>query len=366
MPSAPRGLAALAAALTALLAACGGGATPVGPTNDPLLPTPRTAPAAPAVHVDGARLVDSAGRPVRLRGVNRSGTEFACVQGRGIFDDPSDSASVAAIAAWGANVVRVPLNESCWLGLDGVAPAYAGAAYQEAVADYVARLHRAGLAAVLELHWTGLGTTPETGQQPMPNRAHTPEFWRQVATRFRGDPAALFELFNEPFPDDNRDTPEAWRCWRDGGACAGVPFEAAGMQELVEAVRGAGAPNVILLGGVRYAAHLSGWLAHRPPDPLGNTAAAWHVYNFSGCNARACWDAEAAPVAAEAPLLLTELGQDDGGSAFVTALMDWMDAHEGGYLAWVWNVWGTPLDLVSRYDGTPTAYGATFRARLAR
>src|SRR2546422_3166294 len=52
----------------------------------------------------------------RLRGVNRSGTEYACAQGWGMFDGPSDSASVQAIASWKANVVRVPLNETCWLG----------------------------------------------------------------------------------------------------------------------------------------------------------------------------------------------------------------------------------------------------------
>src|SRR6266487_707754 len=82
-------------------------------------PTP-----APAVHVQGNRLVDLAGRPVRLRGVNRSGAEYACAQGWGIFDGPSDSASVSAIASWRTNVVRLPLNETCWLGLNGVAPAY--------------------------------------------------------------------------------------------------------------------------------------------------------------------------------------------------------------------------------------------------
>src|SRR5438093_13240318 len=55
---------------------------------------------APAVHVQGNQLVDSAGRPVRLRGVNRSGTEYACAQGWGFFDGPSDSMSVQAIASW--------------------------------------------------------------------------------------------------------------------------------------------------------------------------------------------------------------------------------------------------------------------------
>src|SRR2546422_5398632 len=49
------------------------------------------------------RSVDSTGGRVRLRGVNRSGTEYACAQGWGMFDGPSDSASVQAIASWKAN-----------------------------------------------------------------------------------------------------------------------------------------------------------------------------------------------------------------------------------------------------------------------
>ena len=36
---------------------------------------------------------------IQLHGVNRSGTEYACVQGGGPFDGPSDDASVAAIAS---------------------------------------------------------------------------------------------------------------------------------------------------------------------------------------------------------------------------------------------------------------------------
>ena len=74
------------------------------------------APAAPAPRVVGNALVDADGRPLRLLGVDRAGTEYACIQGWGIFDGPTDAAAIAAIRSWGANAVRVPLNEDCWLG----------------------------------------------------------------------------------------------------------------------------------------------------------------------------------------------------------------------------------------------------------
>src|SRR5437763_7368742 len=126
--------------------------------NSAGVPVPPGPTRAPAVHVQGNGLVDSAGRPVRLRGVNRSGAEYACAQGWGIFDGPSDSPSVSAIVSWRTNVVRLPLNETCWLGINGVTPAYAGANYQQAIADYVASLNRAGLVVILDLHWTAADT----------------------------------------------------------------------------------------------------------------------------------------------------------------------------------------------------------------
>src|SRR5262245_24078155 len=87
---------------------------------------PPVAAAAPAgaapsgLHAAGNRIVDGGGQTVRLLGVNRSGAEFACAQGWGFFDGPSDAASVQAMAAWGINAVRLPMNEDCWLGINGV------------------------------------------------------------------------------------------------------------------------------------------------------------------------------------------------------------------------------------------------------
>src|SRR5436305_12984354 len=62
------------------------------------------------LHVSGRYLVDDAAHTVSLRGVNRAGSEYACVDGFGIFDGPSDDASVQAIASWHINFVRVLLN----------------------------------------------------------------------------------------------------------------------------------------------------------------------------------------------------------------------------------------------------------------
>src|SRR4051794_16043988 len=66
---------------------------------------------APALHVSGNRLVTATGTTYRLLGVNRSGGEFSCMQGKGMWDGPMDQASVAAMRSWNVRAVRVPLNE---------------------------------------------------------------------------------------------------------------------------------------------------------------------------------------------------------------------------------------------------------------
>src|SRR5437899_9521636 len=103
----------------------------------------------------------------------------------------------------------------------------------------------------------------------MPDLDHSVTFWSQVASAFRGNDAVIFDLFNEPWPDSQRDSVAAWTCWRDGGTCPGVSFQTVGMQTLVNTVRGAGATNVIALGGVQYSNTLTQWLAYKPNDPLG-------------------------------------------------------------------------------------------------
>src|SRR4051812_11805284 len=57
---------------------------------------PHSAPMG--LHVVGQQLLDSSNRPLVLRGVNRSGSEYACIQGWGFFDGPADPPSVQAIA----------------------------------------------------------------------------------------------------------------------------------------------------------------------------------------------------------------------------------------------------------------------------
>ena len=76
-----------------------------------------------SISVVGNHFVNGAGQTIRLLGVNREGTEYACEQGTGYSVGPEDASDAAAIAAWDTNAVRIPINEDCWLGINGL-PTY--------------------------------------------------------------------------------------------------------------------------------------------------------------------------------------------------------------------------------------------------
>jgi endoglucanase len=337
------------------------------------------ADASPQLHVSGNKLVNSHGQQVVLHGVDRSGGEFACVQGIGIWDGPMNQASVAAMKKWNINAVRIPLNEACWNGQTYVQARYRGARYRRAVEAYVRLLNRNGLVAILDLHWTdGAYTGPSSAcssaqavcQKPMPDAAQSIPFWTSVARTFEGNNSVIFDLFNEPYPERaiGGSETEGWQCWLDGGdACVGISYRVAGMQSLVTAIRSVGAKNVIMLGGLNWANDLTQWLEHEPTDPDHNLTASWHSYSFNTCNTQLCWSGRIAPVIAKVPVVAGEIGEKDCADTYIDALTKWLDGRSTSYLAWSWNAGGpckSGTSLITSYAGTPTNYGRGYRSRL--
>jgi endoglucanase len=344
-------------------------------------------PSQLVVRVAKNHLVDGQGNIIRLLGVNHSGSEFRCIQGgpasargSGVFDGPTDLASVQAISSWHANAVRLPLNEDCWLGINGVSAQWGGPAYQAAIAGYVTTLHEAGLRVILDLHFSAPAGFLAEGQQPMPDADHSPAFWSSVATAFRDDPGILFDVYNEPHPDGSflQDTSlNPWRCWLSGcmlvkydtGGDTTQPYiwRAASVQSLIDAIRATGARQPIMVAGVGWADDLTGWLQYRLSDPAGQLVASWHSYPGQPCSNSACWDRWIKPVSDQVPVVIGEIGDSVcGEAAFVPGLMKWADGAGLGYLGWTWNVWPQCENvLITSYAGVPTAhYGAAFRDHL--
>lgn len=345
--------AAAALALALLIAACA------------------TATAGATLRVRGNRLVDGrgAGHTVQLRGINRSGLEYACIQGWGFFDSPhpdriDDPAMIAAMRSWDINVVRVPLNEDCWLGINSPR-GRGGPAYRLIVHQYVRALHAAGLYVILDLHVAAPGRLRASSIIPLPDSDHAPAFWRSLAGSFKRDRAVLFDLYNEPHD-------VSWSCWQHGcriPAAGGVPaYRAAGMQQLVDAVRSTGARQPLMLGGDQYSLDLSGWLAHEPRDPRRSLVGAEHTYGGLAPCDDAC-RAAIRRVHRRAPVVVGELGETDCQHGYIDSFMSFADAHGLSYLGWTWDTgggWtctGGPT-LITAYNGTPSGLGVGLRDHL--
>jgi hypothetical protein len=330
--------------------------------------------AAVGIEVSGSHLTPlGGGPPIRLLGVDRSGTEYQCLNSRAksVFFGPTNAASIRAIKSWHTNAVRIPLNEDCWLGINGATPALSGSHYRSAIEKYVSALRAAGFYVILDLHWAAPGSILAVQEWPMADATHAPAFWRSVAQAFKGNRAVLFDLFNEPFVT-------SWSCWQSGCTTTFtdntgdvVTYQTAGMQQLVDAVRSTGAANPIILGGLGYASDETQWATHEPTDPDNQLIVGFHTYSFGGCNNEACWDSTISPLAQTTPVVTTEFGESGCTDNYALSYMDWADTNDVSYLGWAWdatdNGWSCSAgpSLIVNYGGTPTGYGVGLRSHLA-
>jgi hypothetical protein len=338
---------------------------------------PEAGSTLPGLHVEGNHFVDG-GKTVRLLGVNHSGTEYQCVNAGAIFEGPTDVSLVTPMKAWGINTVRVPLNEDCWLGINGVAAAASGTTYQQSIEQFVQTLRTNGMYVIVDLHWNGPGSTLAKSQQPMPDADHAPAFWESVAGAFKSDTGIVFDLYNEPYPDKmpgGTGTPGpcllngcSLTNWTgsDGKTALGSAAMSVGFATLVSDIRNTGAQNVLMISGWNYSNNLTGWLANQPVDPLNNIAASFHNYNYTPCNSALCWTNDVAPVAAKVPVVTGELGENDCAESYVNSFFTWADPLGVSYLGWAWNVQSCTAfpALISSYSGTPTGFGQAFMTHL--
>jgi hypothetical protein len=376
------------------------------------------------LRVGGGLIVDGKGNTVQLHGVNETGSQTNCTYQAGgsasdgypgFFDMPPTQAGVAQMLAWKVNAVRVPLNEDCWLGINGLP--YGGSTssdYQSAMTQFVSLLTSNGLAVIVDLHWAGPGTDQANGtlgQIPMADADHAVTFWSSVASAFKGNGSVIFDLYNEPGISD-------WSCWVSGATasaqCAeadGTAYAVAGMATMLQAVRNAGAANIAILGGLSLSQDFSKWVTSVQsipslPAPLDgisidNVAASWHAYDFNSAytqcpsqynqpaySAQSCATPEqfatssgiTGVLAAGFPVVIGEMGisayststASNFSSAQLTVLQSWLDGvmtyMEGqhqGYVAWSWDLDQNPVLVTDFTTGAPTPYfGATYQKHL--
>lgn len=302
------------------------------------------------ISVSGDQLVDSGGKTVRLIGVNRSGSEYACSGddgaggfGYAFFQGPVNDRAIKAMGKWKINAVALPLNEACWLGGYGpLKPEFSGEPYRAAIEQYVERLNAHGIYVVLRLSGSGpgenaYGAAPGDSEMPMADADHSLDFWSSVAERFRTNHAVLFHAFDEPHKID-------WPCALNGcpvnangseGEPHFGPFQAVGHQAIVDTIRAAGATQPIIVSGIDFAGDLSQWEQYKPVDPLNSIAIGWNDFDYSKNLSRSKRDLKR--LAKGYPIVVGGFGDTDCDSDYSTKLMKFADGIGISYLAWTWN-----------------------------
>jgi endoglucanase len=348
-----------------------------------------------AISTQGNHFVDAHGTTVQLRGVNVSGLESGIIfdgstnywESSGLSPRPD----FTKIAAWKANVVRLPLNEDSWLGLTvtgipGNVIALNGPGYQAEVKAVVAAANAAGLYVILDLHWTAPANFAANTQNPFLDSDNSINFWTSVANAFHSNPAVMFEVFNEPFVcakgsaqcsgpagiNANQTLAtggtESYYWGMSSGSYGGslsqqaYTYNTVGYQQVITAIRNTGASNVIICGGNSYDADLTWWSSNPVTDPLNQLAAALHQYPgsypYTVTSNLTALNSMLAPIVTNHPLIVTELGDEVGSNPapFATAALAWIDAKGYSVTAWAWNPWGGDNTLIQNATSyTPTA-----------
>lgn len=325
------------------------------------------------LHVVGNQILNNLNQAVQLRGVDISGSEYMCLGTANTTFDPASGApnNIALLQSWAINIVRLPLNEDCWLNINGVSTG--GSTYINAITSYVNALNAANIAVIADLQWAAPGTTQSTGSwcngqfAPAPDNDHAPAFWSSVASTFAGNASVIFDLYNEPWVGGYASNSTLAALLLNGGTvtdCA-APYTSVGWQSLVNTIRGTGAHNIIDVPGLGVTNEIDQWLNYKPTDTLNppQLAAAWHSYAGQTCSALSCYNSTVLPIMQSVPLVTEEIGESDCADIYVNPLMTWLDANGGNYLAWAWDTYscgGFPA-VIADNNGTPTSFGLGIR-----
>jgi hypothetical protein len=317
------------------------------------------------LHTSGNRILEATDAPVTLQGVVLNGLE----------DDPSaaqvSEQAVIEARAWGANFVRVPVGEQFWMPEN----CDYSSSYRSTVNQVVNWITSLGMVALLDLDYTTVGGCLPGAAHNMADAAQSLPFWSSVASQFASNPLVAFDLFNEPHNISDQ-------VWLDGGPTTDYFFpwqtyQAAGMQQLYDAVRSTGAQNLVFISGNTWASTVPSTLVTGT-----NIVYAAHAYTCPNNAPPSCTNA--APydpsqlldswigVSGSVPVVVTEFGwpsQYDG--TYNSNVISFAQSRGWGWAAFAFEdaqnstVWDLTSHWYDNQTAEPAASGMPVLAALA-
>lgn len=232
-----------------------------------------------ALRTSGNRIISAAtGDAVILRGVNRSGLEYCGPDEQGFLSGASISRAEIEfiVKEWHCNILRLPFNQDFVLrGRMG----RSGEEYQQAIDQVIFWASLFGAYTLLDLQWLDADRIYGGDRNfvaPLPNMESI-DLWTTLARRYKGEPAVLYDLFNEPH---DRLADDPYPLNKEDGTTYPPSQRAVTMKEwqpwarvLAQAVRDENPDALVFVGGTNWAYDLRGM-----PMGLENIVYSTHVY----------------------------------------------------------------------------------------
>jgi endoglucanase len=363
-PSAQAGSAPVATATSALPAPATSAAAPA--TGQAAVAASPTSSASGAGYaVVGSQILDPAGAPFTPEGVQLMGPSLA---ERTWSTNDSQRITQAMVQTahsfWHANTTRLQISSANLLAQSPYAAAY------------LARIDQiVGWASALDMNIILSLQYEVTTKQTMPTQDSV-AFWQVVAAHYQANPHVFFDVFNEPNPaqllGQTTDQASVWAFWHDGGVGTdGTHY--VGLQQLVDAVRGTGAHNLIFAEGPAWGHDLRLLPSHLLQG--ANLVYAIHPYLNSGFLLTPTqWDTWFGNFAAagQAPVVADEWGEFEGQTknaciatiaTLVPQFLRYLAAHRIGLIAFTLApgvlIRGWSLTTPTQYDVGVAPCGGT-------
>ncbi len=255
-----------------------------------------------ALHVSGTKLVDSAGKPVQLRGVSTLGLawypEFVNEEGfRTLRDD------------WGANTVRLAMY-TCEEG--GYLTGGDRAGLETLIDKGVRICADLGMYAIIDWHILSDG-------DPNLHADEAEDFFRRLTARYADQPHVLYEICNEP-----------------NGETVTWPVVKAYAQRIIPVIRANAPEAVILCGTPTWSQDVDLAAA----DPVGGDNIMYSLHFYAATHKDALRAKAEAALAAGAPIFISEFSicdaSGDGTVDYDSAALWRKLIHKHGlsYIAW--------------------------------
>jgi aryl-phospho-beta-D-glucosidase BglC (GH1 family) len=344
----------------------------------------------PPLRSAGNRIVNAGtAELVTLRGVNRSGLEYAEPGDRGFLASAAISRAEieTMVREWGASIIRLPFNQDWALHGRGT---FSAESYRQALDNVIAWAAELGAYTLLDLQWldadTNLGTLPDGSVNrvaPLPNGASI-ELWAALAERYRDESAVLFDLFNEPHSPLEDHYDPIYFVGEDGKLEQTDPREydlgGNGLRNddlrevtaddwnrwaalLTSTIRKIHPASLIFVSGVDWGSDLRGVRVRSYNMDAPNIVYSAHVYPNRSHHE---WSRRFGHVCVDRPLFIGEWGGGEEDILWGSRLAAYMNRFACGWTAWSWADFPRLVRDAQSNDYEPTVLGSLVRSELLR